>query len=516
MTTTHDAVVVGTGFGGIAAAIQLRQDGIDDVVLLEKAADLGGTWRDNRYPGCACDIPSHLYSYSYAPSARWSRAFAPAAEIWGYLREVAERFGVTERIRYDEELVQATYDDGTWELRTAAGTRLRTRSLVLATGALHEPSVPDLPGLESFRGNVFHTARWPDDDRDAIDGRRVAVLGTGASSVQVVPQLAGRARHLTVLQRTPAWVIPKADRPISRREQTLLQRLPLLRKAVRAGVYLRLESRVLAFTAHPGALRVVERITLRHLRRQVHDPATREALTPRYRIGCKRILVSNDYFPTFDRPDVDLVTSAVERVEPDAVVTADGRRHEVDTLVLGTGFTVTDPYRHLTVTGPGNRTLADAWERGMQAHLGVAVAGFPNLFLVVGPNSGLGHSSMVFMIEAQARYLSQCIRARDARGAVSVEVPQRVQDEFNAELERRSARSVWATGCRSWYLDRYGKNRTLWPSSTIDYWRRTRRPRPAHLHLVHADGGARTSGAGAGAGGTPEGVLDGPAQGGPA
>ncbi len=483
MSRVHDAVVVGSGFGGLGAAIELARRGVQDVVLLEKADDLGGTWRDNRYPGCACDIPSHLYSFSYAPSAQWSRAFAEQPEIWGYLRRVADHFGVAERIRYGEELVEARYDDGVWHLTTARGSRLSTRSLVLATGALSEPSIPTFDGLESFAGNVFHTAQWPDDDASAIDGRRVVVVGTGASAIQSVPRLAIRATHLTVLQRTPAWVVPKGDRQIGRRERQWLERLPWLNWLVRAGVYWRNESRVLAFTARPGALRAVEVLGRAYLRRQVHDPATRAALTPTYRMGCKRILISNDYLATFNRPDVSLVTAPIACIEPNAVVTTDGRRHPADTIVLSTGFKATDPYERLTVRGAGGRTLREAWAAGMQAHLGVTVAGFPNLFLVVGPNSGLGHNSMIFMIEAQTRYLAECIAVRDRAGARSVSVPQRVQDTFNAELERRSSRTVWATGCHSWYLDRFGKNRALWPSSSIDYWRRTRRVDPAHLQL---------------------------------
>ena len=481
--TVHDAVVVGTGFGGLAAAIELRRNGIDDVVLLEKADDLGGTWRDNRYPGCACDIPSHLYSFSFAPSARWSRAYAEQPEIWAYLRRVADEFGVRQRIRFGEELTEATYYDGTWHLVTARGTRLSTRALVLATGALSEPFVPDLPGLTSFSGNVFHTAQWPDDDAAAIDGRRVAVVGTGASAVQAVPQIAHRAEHLTVLQRTPSWIIPKGDREITAEEQQRLESRPWLYRLVRAGLYWRNESRVLAFTTAPAVMRLLELVARQHLRQQVDDPATRKALTPTYRMGCKRILISNDYLPTYNRSNVELVTSPVERVEPDAVVTADGRRHPVDTLVLSTGFKVTEPYEHLTVTGVGGRTLREAWSAGMQAHLGVTVAGFPNLFLVVGPNSGLGHNSMVFVIEAQTRYLAQCIRLRDRAGARSVSVPQQVQDAFNAELEQRSRHTVWASGCRSWYLDRFGHNRTLWPASSVSLWRRTRRVEPEHVQL---------------------------------
>jgi cation diffusion facilitator CzcD-associated flavoprotein CzcO len=481
--STHDAVVVGSGFGGLAAAIELARTGTTDVVLLEKADDLGGTWRDNRYPGCACDIPSHLYSFSFAPSARWSRAFAEQPEIWAYLRKVADEFGVSERIRYGEELVEATYDDGTWHLRTARGTTLETRSLVLATGALSEPFVPALPGLESFGGNVFHTAEWPDDDTEAIDGTAVAVIGTGASAIQAVPQIAPRAGHLTVFQRTPSWILPKGDRTIGRREQEWLERFPWLNRLVRAGVYWRNESRVLAFTSQPGLMKAIELVARRHLRKQVTDPQTRAALTPTYRMGCKRILISNDYLPTFNRSDVELVTDPILRIEPDAVVTTDGRRHEIGTLVLCTGFKATEPYERLTVRGVAGRTLREAWGAGMQAHLGVTVAGFPNLFLVVGPNSGLGHNSMVFIIEAQARYIAQCIGLRDHAGARSVSVPERVQDAFNADLERRSRRTVWATGCHSWYLDRFGHNRALWPASSVAFWRRTRRLDPRHVQL---------------------------------
>jgi cation diffusion facilitator CzcD-associated flavoprotein CzcO len=479
----HEAVVVGTGFGGLGAAIELRRTGVEDVVLLEKADDLGGVWRDNRYPGCACDVRSHLYSFSFAPSSRWSRTFAQQQEIWDYLRDIADRFGVAELIRYGEELVDARYENGVWHLMTRRGTQLQARSLVLATGALHQPALPRIEGLESFRGNVFHTANWPEDDHAAIDGRRVAVLGTGASAVQAVPQLAPRAAHLTVLQRTPPWILPKGDRPVGRLEQRWLDNVPGFGWLVRAGIYWRNESQVIAFTSQPGVMKVMEKVSKRHLRKQVTDPAVREKLTPAYRMGCKRILLSNDYLPTYNRPDVTLETVAVDRVEPDAVVLADGRRHEIDTLVLSTGFTVTEPLQHLTVTGLGGRTLREAWADGMQAHLGVTVAGFPNLFFVVGPNSGLGHNSMIFMIETQTRYLAQCIALRDKAGARSIGVPQRVQDDFNAELLKRSRHTVWATGCHSWYLDRFGNNRVLWPASTVAFWRRTRKVDRRHVVL---------------------------------
>src|SRR4051794_11488815 len=275
-----DIAIIGSGFSGLGMAIRLKQEGIDDFVVLERGDDVGGTWHFNRYPGCACDVPSHLYSFSFAPSARWSRAFAQQPEIWSYLRRVARDFGLEQRIRYGEELVEATYDEGSWQLRTARGTELTTRSLVRAPGSLHEPAIPNLPGLESFSGNVFHTAQWPDDDTAAVDGRHVVVVGTGASAVQAVPQLAPRAAHLTVLQRTPSWIMPKGDRTIGRREQEWLEKVPALNWLVRAGVYWRNESRVMAFTSRPGLMKGIELVGRRDLARQGGGPGTPRAPPP--------------------------------------------------------------------------------------------------------------------------------------------------------------------------------------------------------------------------------------------
>lgn len=481
----HEVVVVGSGFAGIAMAIRLRQQGVTDVVVLEKADDLGGTWRDNRYPGCACDVPSNLYSYSFAPKPDWDKAFAGQPQIWDYLRDVAGRFGVDRLIRYGQHLVEAAFDEHEhrWYLRTAAGDRLTARTLVLATGALSTPAVPDLPGLESFRGKVFHSAQWPDGE-DVVTARRLAVVGTGASAVQIVPEIAGRAEHVTVFQRTAPWVLPKVDRRFSRPEQALYRWLPWVQKLVRAGVFTRLEARVLMFTRYPGSMRVAERISLRHLHRQVSDPVLREKLRPDFRIGCKRILLSNDYWRTFERPDVSLVNVGVERLDAHGVVDATGRHHPADTVVLGTGFSVTEPFADLSVTGTGGRTLADAWATGMEGYLGVAVSGFPNLFLLVGPNSGLGHSSMVFMIERQVEYVVKALRLRDSRGAASLCVRPRAQRAFVHEMDERSAGTVWTTGCRSWYLDRFGRNRTLWPGSVLEYWYRLRSPVESDLELA--------------------------------
>ncbi len=487
----HEAVIVGTGFAGIAMAIRLRQDGVQDVVLLEKADDLGGTWRDNRYPGCACDVPSNLYSYSFALKPDWDRAFAEQPQIWEYLRDVARRFGVDRLMRFGQHVVEARYDEqaALWHLRTAAGDRYVTPALVLATGALSTPSKPALTGLESFSGIVFHSAEWPEGD-DGLTGRRAAVIGTGASAVQFVPAIAPRTKHLTVFQRTAPWILPKLDRTFSAREQQLYGRFPLAQKLVRAGVFTRLESRVLAFTAHPGAMQMAEKVALRHLERQVRDPELRRKLRPDYRIGCKRILLSNDYWKSFERDDVTLVTDGVSRIEANAVVDGAGRRHDVDAIVLGTGFKVTEPYGDLTIVGVGGRTLTDAWRDGMEAYLGVAVAGFPNMFLLVGPNSGLGHSSMVFVIERQVEYVIKTLRLKRSRGAEAVSVRGEAQRRFVEEMDRRSSRTVWTNGCKSWYLDRFGRNRTLWPASVLAYWRRMRQP---HEHDLVLQTGGTTS-----------------------
>ena len=481
----HEVVVVGAGFAGLAMAIALRRASAGDVVVLEKADDLGGTWRDNAYPGAACDVPSNLYSFSFAPKPDWTHAFARQPEIWDYLRGVATDFGVDRLVRYGTHLTQARYEQasGSWALTTATGERLRTRTLVLATGALSVPAVPDLPGLRSFGGPVFHSASWPGGD-DGLSGKRVAVVGTGASAVQLVPQLAGRVAHQTVFQRTPSWVMPKLDRRFAAWEKRVYARVPVVQKLVRAGVFARLESRVLAFTAHPGAMRAAEAVSRAHLRRQVREPALRAALTPTYRIGCKRILLSNDYWSTFERDDVRLVTSPAACVEASAVVDGYGQRHEVDAIVFGTGFVATEPHPDLEITGADGRTLNQLWRQAMEGYLGVAVAGFPNLFTLVGPNSTLGHSSMVFMIERQVEYVVQALALRERAGATAVAVRPDVQRDFNDEMRRRTAGSVWGTGCRSWYLDAQGRNRVIWPASVLSYWRRIARLRPSDLELT--------------------------------
>lgn len=485
MSSPHVRVaVVGSGFSGLGMAIRLSQRGQSapgDYVLFEKADEVGGTWRDNRYPGCACDIPSRLYSFSFRQKPDWSRDFAPAEEIWQYLIECADHYAVRDHIEFGADLAAADYDDtaGRWTLRLADGREWTADSVVMGVGALHRPVVPDIDGIESFAGPTLHTALWP-DDVDLV-GQRVAVVGTGASAVQLVPELARQVSHLCVFQRTPAWILPKRDRQWNLRRQARFARVPALQRLVRWRTYLELEARVLLFARFPRGMKIVEVQARRHLAASVTKPDVRARLTPGYTIGCKRILVSNDYWPTFDREDVDLVTEPITRIEPDAVVTGDGTRHEVDALVLGTGFTLSGSYDRMRITGRDGQELSEAWAGGMRANLGITVAGFPELYLLLGPNTGLGHNSVILMIEFATDYVLRCLdRARSGAWVTTASA----QNGFTAEMISRSRHTVWTSGCQSWYLDRFGNNTAVWPGSTISYWWRTRRVRAADFEAV--------------------------------
>jgi cation diffusion facilitator CzcD-associated flavoprotein CzcO len=480
-TPHHRVVIVGTGFSGLGMAVRLAQRGERDYLVLEKADDVGGTWRDNRYPGCACDVPSRLYSFSFAQLPSWSRDFATAPEIWGYLRATADRYAVRDRIEFGADLRAAEFDEGTsrWTLTAADGRHWTCDALVLGVGALHEPRLPDVEGLDAFEGQVLHTAAWP-EDTDLV-GKRVAVVGTGASAVQLIPEVAPIAAHTTVFQRTPAWTVPKHDKEWGPRRHRLFARWPALQRLVRWRTYWSLEARAPLFVRFPGLAKVVERVALRELAAAVPDPETRARLTPDYTIGCKRILLSNDYWPTFARDDVTLVADPIARVEGRAVVTEAGARHEADVLVLGTGFDVSGSTDRIDLRGIGGRSLREAWAGGMHTNLGITVAGFPELYLLLGPNTGLGHNSVVVMIELATDYVLTSID-RGRRGARVT--TQRAQDAFTREMLTRSKHTIWATGCRSWYLDRFGNNTTLWPGSTIGYWWRTRRVDDSHFEPV--------------------------------
>lgn len=477
-TGSPKILIIGAGFGGIGMGIGLRKAGFDDFVILEKAADLGGTWRDNQYPGCACDVPSPLYSFSYELNPDWSRLFAPQREIWEYLRRCAADYGIDKHIRYGSRVESVAWDDADrlWTVRTAAGERYRTHAVVSGAGALHLPSYPDIAGIDEFAGESFHSSRW--NHAADLTGKRVAVIGSGASAIQLVPVVAGQAARLTVFQRTPPWIQPRPDVAIPDRMRAVLRAVPGAARALRYAVYWGLETRALGFAVDPALMAPMQALARRHLERQVPDPELRARLTPDYTIGCKRILVSSDYYPALQRPNVDLITDPIARITAAGVVTADGTPYEADVLVFATGFRVVDAATELNVSGRGGVKLKDAWAAGVEAYRGITVPGFPNFFLLLGPNTGLGHTSVVFMIETQVQHVLSCLRIVSRQKAATIEASQAATRSYNDSLQRRLRRAVWsAGGCRSWYLDDAGINRAIWPGFSFEYWARTRRAR---------------------------------------
>ncbi|GAA1931465.1 NAD(P)/FAD-dependent oxidoreductase [Nocardioides lentus] len=467
------AVVVGAGFGGLAAAIELRRRGVADVVVVERGDDVGGVWRENTYPGAACDVPSPFYSFSYAPHARWPRRFSRQPAILDYLRRVAEEHDVRRLVRFSTAVLAASYDDrtGRWTVALDDGSELVCDVLVSAVGQLSEPAVPDLPGREDFAGVAFHTARWRHDVD--LTGRRVAVVGTGASAVQAVPEIAGTAAHLTVVQRTPPYLLPRPDRAWGPRHHRVFAAVPPVLAAERLFWYLAVEALSVAWAyARPLAalLRAWSRLSMR--RATAAEPGLFEKVWPRYAIGCKRLLFSDDYLPALARPDVTLVTGGVDRVEPDGLVLDDGTRHPVDVIVWGTGFAAADFLSSLRVTGAGGRDLHEVWRDGAHAHHGLTVPGFPGLLLMYGPNTNTGGGSIVHFLETQARYLGDYVEARRRAGA-PLDVRAEVERASDERVQRRLRRSVW-TRCSSWYRTAGGRITTNWPGLGVEY-RRTAR-----------------------------------------
>ena len=470
-----DVAIIGSGFAGLGTAIRLKQAGQEDFVVLERGSDVGGTWWFNTYPGCQCDVPSHLYSFSFALNPDWSRTYSKQAEIQAYLRDCAERFGVTDHIRFDTDVESAAWDDAAqrWRLQTSDG-EVVARVVVAGFGPLSEPSVPDLPGLDSFAGTTFHTAQW-NHDYD-LRGKRVAVVGTGASAIQVVPQIAPDAERLTVFQRTPPWVVPHRDRPITSLERRAYRAVPALQRWVRGNVYAMREALVPGLAFNPKLQRPIQRLAEAHLRKQVTDPELLEKVIPDYTIGCKRILPSNEWYPALMRPNVDLVTGGIREVREGGIVTNDGDEVAVDTIIFGTGFHVTDIQMGARVRGRDGRTLDDVWQGSAQAFRGTTISGFPNLFVLLGPNTGLGHTSVVYMIESQLNYVMDALRVMRERGVESVDVRPEVQDAYNARIQARMGETVWNSGgCASWYIDVNGRNTTIWPDFTWRYRLKMRR-----------------------------------------
>lgn len=473
---TADVLIIGAGFSGMIMAIECARAGLGECLLIEKGDDIGGTWRDNTYPGAACDIPSHLYSIASEPSAMWTRMYAGFAEIQRYLQKVARKHGLYEKARFNQRMERAYWDAeaNLWIIETSSGATFRGRYLVSCVGALHLPKIPGIEGQQDFEGVSWHSAEW-NHDYD-LAGKRVAVIGTGASAIQFVPQIAPEVGALHLFQRTPPWIIEKQDPELPAAMRLLFERVPSTREAFRQWIFWRHEIQHIVFRGFEPAVRIGERKARKHLMASVKDPLLREQLTPDYRIGCKRVLRSNDYYPALARENVSLHTSSIVRIERDAVITADNKRHEVDAIIYGTGFHTTTAFDHLNVTGKDEQTLQEAWSQGMEAHLGTSVHGFPNFFMLLGPNTGLGHNSVVLMIEAQVGHIIDLMREVRHRGAAHIEPSSIAQQQWVDEVQGRLSESVWQEGgCSSWYQDANGKNTTLWPGTVAEYQARMKK-----------------------------------------
>ncbi|MFI6522453.1 flavin-containing monooxygenase [Spirillospora sp. NPDC050679] len=479
-------VVIGSGFAGLGMAIQLKKSGFNDFVILEKSEALGGTWHDNTYPGCACDVPSHMYSFSFELNPGWSRMFAPQPEIRAYMERTADRYGVRDHLRFNSHVEALEYDDAAkrWDVTLADGTVLRPKAVVSGIGALHIPSYPDLPGIERFQGTTFHSAEW-DHDYD-LAGKRVAVIGTGASAIQFVPQIAKQVDDLVLFQRTPPWIQPKPDRAIPAPVRKAFEKVPAATRAFRNGIYWTLEARAVGFTIDPRLSTPMEKLARWHIKRQIADPKLRAKVTPDYTVGCKRVLLSNDYYPALTRPNVTVETSGVAEVREHSVVTADGTEYEVDAIIYGTGFKVTDALNEQRIVGRDGRKIQEQWADGIEAYRGTTLPGFPNLFFLLGPNTGLGHNSVVFMIETQIQHVLSCLRLIQERGADAIEPKPEALRAFNDRMHKRLRRSVWSEGgCQSWYLDEHGVNRTLWPGHTFEFWASTRKAKAEDYTFIY-------------------------------
>ena len=470
--------IIGAGFGGIGLAITLKKAGIDSLTIFEKAEGVGGVWRHNTYPGAACDVPSHLYSFSFEPNPDWSRRFSPQPEILDYLERCVEKYGLSQNLRLGTEVSRAEFDDesGKWRVETGGGETVEADVLVSACGQLSRPAMTRIEGAERFRGPIFHTASWDHDVE--IDGKRVAVIGTGASTIQVVPAIAGRVAQLDVYQRSAPYVIPKKDRAYAPWERRLFRWFPPARRLARFTQWLTFEIFISAFNQFRGMGRIAVRMFEHNLDDQVSNPELKRALTPDHVLGCKRVLISPDYYSTLERPNVELVTQGVRELTKSGVVAEDGSERAADVIVLSTGFESTQFLAPMEIRGHDGRDLNEAWREGANAYLGMTVAGFPNLFVMYGPNTNLGSGSIIFQLESQMAYIADAVeRLRRTGGVLSVR--REVQQSFDSEMQSRLSTSVWQTGCHNWYIDEHGRNTNNWPGFTIEYRRRTRRLDPA-------------------------------------
>jgi cation diffusion facilitator CzcD-associated flavoprotein CzcO len=481
-------LIIGTGFSGIGMAIRLKQHGSDDFIIVDKAAEFGGTWRENTYPGCACDIPSHMYSFSFEPNALSSQMWSGQPEILDYLKGLAVKHNLYAKTHFGQTVLSGAWDDTEhrWHIWTAAGDEYVAQFLVSGVGALHVPNFPRLDGIEKFTGTTFHSAQWNHDYDWA--GKKVAVIGTGASAIQFVPEIIDEVDEMHLYQRTPAWVMPRKNFAIPTAVRNAFSVVPLIRRAARIAIYWFGEALGLGLNGHSKLMKPLEKLARANIARSIDDPELVRKLTPDYRIGCKRILGSNDYYPALAKPHATVVVDGIVEVKTNSILSGDGVEREVDAIIYGTGFHVTDGFGTLDIAGIGGKKLVQQWsEKGMETHLGITVAGFPNAFFLLGPNTGLGHNSVVFMIEQQINYVLAALSLTDAKGVQAMTVRQSAQDEFNAAIQAKLRDGIWSTGgCVSWYLDSKGINRTVWPGFTWQYWLKTRKLDPHDFELLNS------------------------------
>ncbi len=470
-----EIAIIGTGFAGICMGIKLLEARIDDFVILERANDIGGTWRDNTYPGAACDVSSHLYSFSFEPNPNWSRMFSGQKEIYDYLKKVVKKYKLESFIRYGHEVMGGSFDEasGKWSIDITGKENIKAHFWINGMGPLNRPTLPEIPGRDSFKGASFHSSEW--DHSVDLKGKQVAVIGTGASSIQVTPSIAPIVKKLHVFQRTPAWIMPKMDRDMTRFEKKLFKVLPFIQRLYRWRIYWFNELPAYALTYKPKYIKFIQALSLRNLRKQIPDKALREKLTPKYMLGCKRILLSNDYYPAFRRSNVELVTDKITNIDENGIITADGNKREVDVIVYCTGFMAAEFPAYFKVSGLNGKALSEEWKTAPEAYLGTTVSGFPNMYFIVGPNTGLGHNSMIYMIESQVTYIMDALSKTRKSNYKYMDVKKAPQDQYNKEIQEKLVGTAWDSGCVSWYQTKAGKNTSIFPGFTFEFRKKTKK-----------------------------------------
>ncbi len=484
MKVDFEQAIVGAGFAGIGAAIRLQQAGRHNFIIFEKAAEVGGTWRDNIYPGCACDVPSYLYSFSFAINPNWSRAFSKQPEILAYIKDCVKQFELGDKIRFQTGIQAIEFNEGGayWTLTTESGQQVTAQSVILALGPLNVPNIPKIEGQDTFTGAHFHSSQWKSGE--SLAGKKVAIIGTGASAIQIIPEIAKEVAQLYVFQRTAPWVGPRPDREIPPSLQRLYKRFPVLQWLTRQLIYRILEFQGKAFFGNISIRNGMKKRALRHIKASVPDPALRKLVTPTYEIGCKRILLSETYYPTLAQSHVELIPEAVSTLLDRSIIGSKGSEREVDTVIYATGFHAAAYEKAITIIGKNGTTLTEAWaSRGPEAYLGTTVNGFPNLLFIIGPNTGLGHNSMLHIMESQFNYMLDYLQLLDKEEVDCLDVKASVQTAFNEDIQEKLSHMVWSSGCNSWYHTENGKNTTLWPGPTTTFRQRTRHINSEDYHL---------------------------------